>query len=355
MEKLHVNEAVLQSIFCEASAFSELSAFLNDAITGEIGKGDSMDCDLIDLCVDALGELQQESGNAAKVLTVLLSEEKFLKAVQKHSVLKYDRYKKLTAVCAAAALLFAASGMFAQTSSGERLTKQISNKIAAIFTAEPTTIALPDEPDAPAPPTEPSSEFTTEPLTESPTEPIQAKAKEPVSKKTAEILPDRIYGIFPNDLKTEYNVGESLDMHNVRVMAVWSDGRETEIPLSECDVTTTSGFSRDPGRYSITVFYKGLSFSYAVTVDAEKNTLILNSIYGTFREGFSFTVDSFDNIDFSGMTVIAVYSDGSEAEIPPDECIITVEENFMELQNKALVTVTYQDRAFSFILTKAAQ
>ncbi len=55
------------------------------------------------------------------------------------------------------------------------------------------------------------------------------------------------------------------------------------------------------------------------------------------------------------MTVTAVYSDGSEESIPLSACEITVEKDFMGLETKALVTVTYEDRAFSFILTKEAQ
>lgn len=351
MEKLYVDEAVLHAVFDDRQAFSELSAFLTEAMDAEFEKGDEMDCDFIDACTDALETLQKENGISKTTLTLLLSQEKFLKAIQKRSVQNRGKYKRLTAICACAVLLTAVGSMYSATESGASLKRQISNKLSSIFTVENTT-ALSDPTEPAAPESTTAAEASTEPTAEESTEPVTQR--KPAVQAKAEILPTRIYGIFPDTLKTEYKVGEPLDMQGVRVIAVWEDGTETEIPLSDCSVTTERGFSRDQGRYNVTVFYKGLSFTYTVTVDAEKETKILNSVYGTFPDSFTFTVESFDNLDFSEMTVVAVYSDGSEQEIPLNECEITVEENFLELENKALVTVTYEDRAFSFILTKEA-
>lgn len=353
MEQLYVNEAVLLSVFQDRQAYQELSDFLNDAIDAEFRKGDEMDCDFIDACTDALEMLQKENGVSQNTLTVLLSQEKFLKAIQKRSAKNTGKYKRLTAICACAVLLVAAGSMYSATETGTSLKRQISNKLSAIFTVENTT-ALSDPTENTVPESTSAAEESTEPTAPKPTEPVTQR-KPAAVKANAEQLPARIYGIFPNDLKTEYEIGEPLHMQGIRVIAVWEDGKETEIPLSDCNVTTERGFSRDQGRYHVTVFYKGLSFSYTVTVNAEKDTKILNSIYGTFADSFTFTVESFDNLDFSGMTVTAVYSDGSEEDIPLKACEITVEKDFMGLENKALVTVTYEDRAFSFILTKEAQ
>lgn len=352
MEKLYVDESVLLSVFNDRQAFLELSDFLNDAMDAEFQKGDDMDCDFIDACTDVLEMLQKENGISKTALTVLLSQEKFLKTMQKRSLQNANKYKRLTAICACAALLIAAGSMYSTTETGASLKQQISNKLSSIFTVESTT-ELTEPTDAVTTPeltTSSEDSATTESTTEAVT-----RQKPTAVKTPAEQIPNRIYGIFPDALKTEYEIGESLDMQGVRVMAVWDGGNETEIALSDCSVTTERGFSRDPGRYNVTVFYKGLSFSYAVTVNAEKDTKILNSIYGAFSEDFTFTVESFDNIDLHNMTVMAVYSDGSEAEIPSGAYEITVEKDFMGLENKALVTVTYEDRAFSFILTQEAQ
>ena len=90
-------------------------------------------------------------------------------------------------------------------------------------------------------------------------------------------------------------------------------------------------------------------------MNAVPESVILNSIYGVFPPDYTFTVSSFEDIDLSGMTVKAVYSDGSECTLTPEEYEITIECNFMDLENKALVTVSYSERAFSFILTKEVQ
>lgn len=353
MEKLYVDEAVLHAVFDDRQALSELSEFLTEAMDAEFEKGDEMDCDFIDACTNVLEVLQKENGISKTTLTLLLSQEKFLKAIQKRSAKNTGKYKRLTAICACAVLLVAAGSMYSATETGTSLKRQISNKLSAIFTVENTT-ALSDPTENTVPENTTAAEEYTEPTAPKPTEPVTQR-KPAAVKANAEQLPARIYGIFPNDLKTEYEIGEPLHMQGIHVIAVWEDGKETEIPLSDCSVTTDRGFSRDPGRYNVTVFYRGLSFTYTVTVNAEKDTKILNSIYGIFPEDFAFTVKSFDHLDFSDMTVMAVYSDGSEQEIPLNECEITVEKDFMDLENKALVTVTYEDRAFSFILTKEAQ
>jgi len=182
----------------------------------------------------------------------------------------------------------------------------------------------------------------------------------PVVKNTAptteaELQLTRIYGIFPDDLKTEYVVGETLDIQGVRVMTVYEDGSEREIPLDDCLVNTQRGFPYDPGSYTIQVFYQGLSFSYPVRVTAQKESVILNSIYGSFEPGFDFTTDSPASPDLSSMTVTAVYSDGSERVLSADEYDVTVSPNFLDNPDKTLVTVSYLDRTFSFILTKEMQ
>ena len=141
----------------------------------------------------------------------------------------------------------------------------------------------------------------------------------------------------------------------MQIFAVYSDGKEKQIDISECTVSVPNNFSKNAGKKTVTVNYQGKTFSYDVKVYAEKTSVILNSIYGTFPDGFSFKTESFDNMDFSGITVTAVYSDGSEKNIPISECEITVEKNFMDLENKAMVTVAYEECSFSFIMTKEEQ
>lgn len=352
METLKINKDVLYALFADSAFQKETVDFLNRVIDAEFEKGDGMDCDLIDACAEVLLELQAETAESVQTAFALLSDVKFRKQIEKHTLLHKKRQRIFAVSAAAALLLLTAGSVYSRQTTGETLTKRIEQKIEAWFESE--RVETPEQPTA-------AEEISTVPApvpettTEAEIEPTTVKTISAVPMQTQEILPASIYGVFPEDLKTEYQVGEALNMRGVRVIAVELDGTEREIPLSDCQVTTERGFSRDPGRYTVTVFYKGLSFSYSVTVVAQKDTVMLNSIYGTFPEGFSFTVTSFDNLDLNGLTVTAVYSDGSEREIPLSDCEITVEPNFMELENKALVTVNYEDRTFSFILTKEAE
>ncbi|MDE5993924.1 MAG: bacterial Ig-like domain-containing protein [Oscillospiraceae bacterium] len=350
MEVLKLNHSILRQILNDREAIDELREFLNFIIDDELSKDENTDCDLIDECINALEELDFENSFEKPHLTAILSEEKFIKKIQMKSILQKDRYKKLAVICASLVLLIAAGSV--KTESGETVAKSITNKIASVFNIE-SIAPQAEESTAAKPETEPTR---AEPVSETPSETPTAQQEEPTTQQPKiSVSLEKIQGVLSKKAKTEYKLGEELDLSGVQIFAVYSNGNEKQIPLDECDISVPKNFSKDAGRYKITISYQGKSFSYNVTVYAEKESVILNSIYGTFPDGYNFKTESFDNLDFSGMTVTAVYSNGSEKNIPLSECEITVEKNFMELENKALVTVSYEGRTFSFVLTKEEQ
>lgn len=350
MEKLKISPSILRQILNDREAVEELREYLNSVIDEELSKDENADCDLIDECIDALMELEDENSPEKPHLTVILSEEKFLKNIQKKSYLHKDRYKKLAVICASAAILIAAGSV--KTDSGQTVAKVVTNKIAAVFHIQ-SIIEKPTEENTEADLTVPETitEKPAEEIAEKPTE----QENEPTVKTVNPVILEKIYGVLSKRAKTEYKIGEELDLSGVQIFAVYSDGKEKQIDISECTVSVPNNFSKNAGKKTVTVNYQGKTFSYDVKVYAEKTSVILNSIYGTFPDGFSFKTESFDNMDFSGITVTAVYSDGSEKNIPISECEITVEKNFMDLENKAMVTVTYEECSFSFIMTKEEQ
>lgn len=349
MEGLKINQSILRQILNDREATYELREFLNSVIDDELSKEENADCDLIDECINALEELGNENAFDRPHLTALLSEEKFLKQIQKKSVLHTGTYKKLAVICASAVILFAVGSV--KTETGQTVAKKITNKIAAVFNIESYEPKAEESTDRVSEP-----EPIAEPTTETPTETTSDETEETTTKNIVKTVSlEKIRGVISKNTKTEYKPGEEFDVSGVQIFAVYSNGSEKQIPLDECSISVPKNFAKDAGRYQITVSYQGKSFSYNVTVYAEKESVILNSIYGTFPDGYNFKTESFDNLDFSEMTVTAVYSDGSEKDIPLSECEITVEKNFMELENKALVTVSYEERAFSFVLTKEEQ
>lgn len=354
MEKLKFSLSIIRQILNDREAVEELREYLNFVIDEELSKDENADCDLIDECIDALMELEDENSPEKPHLTVILSEEKFLKNIQKKSYLHKDRYKKLAVICASAVILIAAGSI--KTDSGQTVAKTITNKLAAVFNIENIDRQpeknIETEPSVSEPTTE---ELTTEKPTEEITEKPTEQENEPTVKAVNPVTLEKIYGVLSKSAKTEYKIGEELDLSGVQIFAVYSDGKEKQIDISECTVSVPNNFSKNAGKKTVTVNYQGKTFSYDVKVYAEKTSVTLNSIYGTFPDGFSFKTESFDNMDFSGITVTAVYSDGSEKNIPISECEITVEKNFMDLENKAIVTVAYEECSFSFIMTKEEQ
>lgn len=350
MEVLKLNHSMLRQILNDREAIDELHEFLNFIIDDELSKDEHADCDLIDECINALEELDFEDSFERPHLTAILSEEKFIKKIQMKSNLQKDRYKKLAVICASLVLFIAAGSV--KTESGQTVVKSITNKIASVFNIESIDSKTEESTSS-----EPETKSTgAEPISETSSETPTAQQEEPTTQQPKiSVALEKIRGVLSKKAKTEYKLGEELDLSGVQIFAVYSNGSEKQIPLDECSVTVPKNFSKDAGRYKITVNYQGKVFSYNVTVYAEKESVILNSIYGTFPDGYNFKTESFDNLDFSGMTVTAVYSDGSEKNIPLLECEITVEKNFMELENKALVTVSFEEREFSFVLTKEEQ
>lgn len=353
MEKLSLNSAILRQIFNDSEAINELKEYLNCVIDEELSKGDSADCDLIDECINALEELELESAEQGPHLTALLSEERFVKGIQRKSVLQKDRYRKLAVICASAVILFAVGSV--KTQSGQTVAKKITNKIASVFSIENFDPKKDGTAEISAPETTVPLD-TTELTTETTTENLPDLLQESTTKhKEKPVYLEKIYGVRSKKMKTEYKLGEELDLNGLQIFAVYSNGAEKQIPLDDCTVSVPKKFGQDVGSYKVTVAYQEKTYSYDVKVYAEKNSAVLNSIYGTFPDEFSFKTESFDNMDFSGIRVTAVYSDGSEKNIPISECEITVEKNFMDLENKALVTVAYEERSFSFIMTKEEQ
>lgn len=351
VEKLDFNMAILNEILNDKEATNELKDYLNSVIDEEIAKGDNADCDLIDNCINAIYELTEGTSNSP-YLIALASEKSFVNEIRKKSILQKGKYKKLVAICASVAILFAIGNT--KTASGQTVAKKIANNIASTFgidlkaeeKEEITTQKIETEITEA---TEKPTEAETEPTTKSTLVAKSQSAKESTTKAT---VLESIYGVASKNLKTDYILGEKLDLNGLKLFAVYSDDTEEQIPFEKCTVSVPKKFATDVGIYKITIAYQNKEYSYNVKVYAEKTSVVLNSIYGTFPDDFTFTTDSFENIDMSVVKVTAVFSDGSEKNIPISKCDVTIEENFMEIENKALVTVTYEERAFSFVMTK---
>ncbi|HBI51550.1 MAG TPA: hypothetical protein DDX72_02070 [Ruminococcaceae bacterium] len=118
--------------------------------------------------------------------------------------------------------------------------------------------------------------------------------------------------IYPS--KTEYYVGESLDISDGRIYVVYNNGGNELLDLS---CAAVAGFnSSASGKQTVRVFYEGFSGSYTVNVkiprDVQSITVLKPASVPKLYTG--------DELDLTGYTVKAKYNDGTTetTELTPD-------------------------------------
>jgi len=89
------------------------------------------------------------------------------------------------------------------------------------------------------------------------------------------------------------------------------------------------------------------------TADSSENSddNDISSVYATFPPDHSFTAKNKNDIDLNGITVYAVYKDGSERVVPLSECTVSITDNKDAGQNSAVVVIAYKGCAVSVIYT----
>ena len=142
--------------------------------------------------------------------------------------------------------------------------------------------------------------------------------------------------------KTEYKIGEELDLTGLVVTAHYSTGDEATVTGYE-----VSGFdSSTAGEKTITVTYQDKTAAFKVTVkETEKPVVTLESITVSGPNKTEYKIG--DKLDLTGLVVIAHYSDGSYQEVTDYE----VSGFDSAAAGEKTVTVTYQGETVSFKIT----
>ena len=128
------------------------------------------------------------------------------------------------------------------------------------------------------------------------------------SQTLAELVEIRVSG----DYKKEYEIGENLDLDNMIVTAVFSDGSTKVI-----EGFRVSGFdSTTAGEKSVIISYEGVRVAITVTVkDAStpaQPSMVRISVDAT---NVKKEYESGNELDLTGLVVKGIYSDGSEKEL----------------------------------------
>lgn len=325
MNAMIMNTRIANSIFDDEKFRNELISALNELIDSELANQDSeISFELIDIYSEALNRIYNGEDIDKIFMTLQTVEEMrdFINADKRFTLLK--RAAKITlAACAVLALTLTANSV-AEETTGYNFLEKMAQAVKSVFTGsiingfedpydseiqtekktekaqesiskENSENVTGSESEAPVVPvTEPSSQssvsvpqVTPKPqikpqnpnLTEvlSPETPTTEPKTEPVTREpftradddvTAAPVVIKLMPEYSGGFKRNYTVGEEADFTGLTVTAVYDNGTQKNIPISECNIY---GFSTaTPANRIVTVEYEGCSFSYLIRVEEEK-------------------------------------------------------------------------------------
>ncbi|MBR3963791.1 MAG: bacterial Ig-like domain-containing protein [Clostridia bacterium] len=155
-----------------------------------------------------------------------------------------------------------------------------------------------------------------------------------------------------------YFIGEPLNLKGLAIQAVKNDATGTRT-----DITggfTASGYDPNKvGTQTVTITYGNIKGTYNVTVSSpELSGIVISSTpyKTTYFKPFAKTNFKGEKLDFTGLSVIAQYTDGTTAEIPlevlilPNATIVTESKNIVVTYNG--FTANYKIEAFDVLPSK---
>lgn len=143
--------------------------------------------------------------------------------------------------------------------------------------------------------------------------------------------------IAKNPDKTEYTVGETLDLTGLQVMAVYSDNSEVDVTA---DVEVTGFDSTQPGPRTITLKYNEKETVFMVTVKKAEQPEegAIKELLVTAPKKTEYEVG--EALDLTGMKVTAVYEDGTQKDVTN---LVIVTGYDSSKAGDVTVTVSYKD------------
>ena len=146
--------------------------------------------------------------------------------------------------------------------------------------------------------------------------------------------------------KTQYEIGDELDLAGLVVTAHYSDGSEAAVADYE-----VSGFdSTTAGEKTITVAYQGKTATFTVNVKEAAPVVTLDSITVTDPAKTEYKIG--EKLDLTGLVVTAHYSDGSKKVLADGDYDVSAFDS--SSAGEKTITVTYQDKTATFKVTVKA-
>lgn len=318
--------------------YSSLIGELQDIIEEELSKDiEEMNAELIDDCCIAIENLQN-----------VLNGEKFENyeafSVVEKIIQKYNKKIRnvyvASVACAAVAVLCAVTSV-KLTNQNAQGTLKPNSFLNDIFNINEHTVTNPETTEKEQTNVSENEQTTTK--NNETTNAIPQTTENQVTEITPPGLTKpiphiyKVTAIAPPGFKTEYTDKSQINLNGVYVKVYYSDNNEKVVSIDECDVEI--GKPDKNGRTKITIIYNHMDTSIYVNVrsEKEKNPVTLNSIYGNFNGGYN----------THSMRVYAVYSDGTEKEIPKGK--YTVKKEYSEDFETDVVIVEYNGCSFQFL------
>lgn len=308
--------------------YNSLAEELNKIIEEELNKSyEEINAEIIDDCCLALNAIYELQNGESEIGDNIININNVIKKYN----LKQRKKLVVSAACAAVAVFTAGTTMFALGNKTilveSELIKSAVGRFEEIFNRK-------------EPATEPTTAETTLPETTEPTTQhtvIQQTTEAPVTGITREIK--NITVIAPPGFNSMFESVDDISLKQFCISLNYVNGEKKVIPVSEGSYEICE--PQSDGTTEIKFYHEGFTASYYVTVipEEKQNPVTVTSIYGTFANAY--TVED--------MSVIAVFSDGTEKWIPKTDCTITTEEFSDGDEAGIIVTVKYENCSFQFL------
>lgn len=318
MNTVTMNKRIAKNIFDDEKFKIELIEALNALIDAELTKSDEeISFELIDMYSEALNKIYN-GDDIDKIFISLQTVEElqdFIKSDKRFTLLK--RAAKITlAACAVLALTLTANTV-AEEATGYNFLEKMAQAVKTVFTGD-----ISDPPDTP---------HTTEPYSENNTAEYYESEKQTEIDSTAEnVYSQAVPSSEPNS-QNSVSASKPTDKPQIKPQNPnLSEVLSPEEPptQSQTETTTREPFTR---------------------VDEDKTAApVVIKLTPQYGEGFKRNYKVGENADFSGLTVTAVYDNGTQRQIPISEC--NVYGFSTDTAANRIVTVEYEGCSFSYLI-----
>ena len=320
-----VNEKSLSLLINDMKSNDDIIAFLNAVIDEELEK-EKPDCDLIDECIDAIADIEDDD-TALPILKIALTPDSIRKIVNPNRT-SWKNLNRALRIAIIAAVI--ATGTFTvnaavKSATGVDVIKEVATAVAQVFTKSNdddtadylTQKANDNDNDKTAPDnsqtetktdneeqntenkiqsdntvsdtkTQDNNNKNTTPKTDDKpliTQPSMSYAPAPDNGKDpnknnnsssdndAEEIKPEFTGVEAQyaDMKRNLIIGETLSYDGMKIYALYSDGSREQVSIDDCTHPTAFDTSK-VGDYTLNVQYKSAVFSFGVTVRPDEET-----------------------------------------------------------------------------------